>query len=117
MVGRGIDLKGEETIPSLLTALGLAVFFVFILGVGVAGVPATHHGRARLWYSLFLRWPGAYLPPLGLRWILSFAHCSLVVFIIVCITKPDIHSKVCSRCKAWFAPRDHLMFSSRSWVR
>ena len=60
--------KGEKkTIPSLLTALGLAVFFVFILGLWVSleRPPLRTMGETRLWYSLFLPLAGLYPTAVG----------------------------------------------------
>jgi len=34
-------------------------------------------GETRLWYSLFLRWPAAYLPPLGLPLDIVVHHVAL----------------------------------------
>jgi len=64
-------------------------------------------GETRLWYSFFL-------PLAGLityqrwryKWILSFTTVLSTVFIIVNITKPDIHNKVLMPAlqSPWFAP-------------
>ena len=84
--------KGEKkTVPSLLTALGLAVFFAFILGLWVSleRPPLRTMGETRLWYSLFLPLAGLLTyRRWGYRWILSFTTVLSAVFIIINITKP-----------------------------
>jgi ABC-type transport system involved in cytochrome c biogenesis permease subunit len=108
--GALIALKGEKkTVPSLLTALGLAVFFAFILGLWVSleRPPLRTMGETRLWYSLFLPLAGLLTyRRWGYRWILSFTTVLSAVFIIVNITKPDIHNKVLMPAlqSPWFAP-------------
>lgn len=99
----------KKTIPTLFTALGLAVFFAFILGLWMSleRPPLRTMGETRLWYSFFL-------PLAGLltyqrwryKWILSFTTILSSVFVIVNITKPDIHNKVLMPAlqSPWFAP-------------
>ncbi len=99
----------SKTVPTLLTITGLAVFFAFILGLWISleRPPLRTLGETRLWYSFFL-------PLAGLityqrwryKWILSFTTLLSMVFIIINITKPDIHNKVLMPAlqSPWFAP-------------
>lgn len=101
--------SNKKTPPTLLTALGLCVFFAFIVGLWISleRPPLRTMGETRLWYSFFLpvaalityqRW--------GYKWILSFSTVLSTVFIIVNLAKPDIHNKVLMPAlqSPWFAP-------------
>ncbi|OJV35803.1 MAG: cytochrome C assembly protein [Bacteroidia bacterium 43-41] len=99
----------KKLLPTLLTILGLGVFFSFIIGLWISleRPPLRTMGETRLWYSFFL-------PVAGLityqrwkyRWILSFSTILSAVFIAVNIVKPDIHNKVLMPAlqSPWFAP-------------
>ena len=99
----------KKTVPSLLTGLGLVVFFAFILGLWMSleRPPLRTMGETRLWYSFFLPLAGLLTyQRWGYKWILSFTTVLSTVFIIVNITKPDIHNKVLMPAlqSPWFAP-------------
>lgn len=99
----------KKIVPSLLTTLGLAVFFIFILGLWMSleRPPLRTMGETRLWYSFFLPLAGLLTyQRWGYKWILSFTTVLSAVFVIVNITKPDIHNKVLMPAlqSPWFAP-------------
>lgn len=102
--------KSAKTSPVyLLTAIGLLVFFAFILGLWISleRPPMRTMGETRLWYSFFL-------PLTGLitysrwkyKWILSFSFILSCVFICINIFKPEIHNKTLMPAlqSPWFAP-------------
>ena len=92
-----------------LTLAGILVFFAFILGMWISleRPPLKTMGETRLWYSFFL-------PVAGLivysrwryKWILSFSTMLSLVFILVNLFKPEIHSKTLMPAlqSPWFAP-------------
>ncbi len=99
----------KKLIPTLLTLVGLTVFFVFILGLwqSLERPPLRTMGETRLWYSFFLPVAGLITyQRWGYKWILSFSTILSAVFIIVNIVKPDIHNKVLMPAlqSPWFAP-------------
>ena len=101
--------RNKKLFPTLLTVLGLGVFFVFILGLWMSleRPPLRTMGETRLWYSFFLPVAGLITyQRWGYRWILSFSTILSAVFIIVNIAKPDIHNKVLMPAlqSPWFAP-------------
>jgi Cytochrome c biogenesis factor len=102
--------KSKKSLPVyLLTAAGLVLFFVFILGMWISleRPPMRTMGETRLWYSFFL-------PMAGLitysrwkyKWILSFSTILSAVFICINIFKPEIHNKTLMPAlqSPWFAP-------------
>ena len=91
------------------TGAGLAVFAAFILAfwMTIERPPLRTMGETRLWYSLFL-------PTAGLmvysrwkyKWILTFSTLMALIFIMVNLMKPEIHSKTLMPAlqSPWFAP-------------
>lgn len=91
------------------TMAGILVFFAFILGkwISLERPPLKTMGETRLWYSFFV-------PVAGLivysrwryKWILSFSTVLSLVFILVNLFKPEIHSKTLMLAlqSPWFAP-------------
>lgn len=99
----------KKLMPTLLTTLGLVVFFVFILGLwqSLERPPLRTMGETRLWYSFFLPVAGIITyQRWNYKWILSFSTILATVFIIVNVVKPDIHNKVLMPAlqSPWFAP-------------
>jgi len=86
----------NKTIPALLTVAGLLIFALFIAGLwhSLERPPLRTMGETRLWYAFFLPVAGllTYLR-WNYKWILSFTTLLAAVFIVVNITKPDIHNK------------------------
>ncbi len=101
--------KGKNAIATGVTALGLAVFFAFIIAIWVTleRPPLRTMGETRLWYSFFLPFAGllVYVRK-GYKWILSFTTVMATVFVCVNIFKPEIHSKALMPAlqSPWFAP-------------
>ena len=99
----------NKTIPALLTVAGLLIFALFIAGLWhfLERPPLRTMGETRLWYAFFLPVAGllTYLR-WNYKWILSFTTLLAAVFIVVNITKPDIHNKALMPAlqSLWFAP-------------
>ena len=101
--------KERRSLTFGLTLAGILVFFAFILGMWISleRPPLKTMGETRLWYSFFL-------PVAGLivysrwryKWILSFSTMLSLVFIMVNLFKPEIHSKTLMPAlqSPWFAP-------------
>ena len=91
------------------TAAGLALFFIFIIGLWISQKhpPLQTMGDTRLWYS-------ALLPVVGLgvywrwhyRWILSFSTLLAAIFVCVNLMKPELHTQALMPAlqSPWFAP-------------
>lgn len=107
-VGSAALFKSKK-LAALLFGAGVAIFTAFILGywVSLGRAPMKSMGETRLWYSffvsatswvLFLRWKYRFLLPFGA--ILS------TVFVIINITKPEIHTTMLMPAlqSAWFIP-------------
>ncbi len=109
-VGSVFALRGrKKLLPTLLTVAGLAVFFIFIMGLwqSLERPPLRTMGETRLWYSFFLPVAGLITyQRWGYKWILSFSTILAAVFVVVNIVKPDIHNKVLMPAlqSPWFAP-------------
>lgn len=108
--GAAAALRGRR--PLLIygfTAIGLAIFFTFILGMWISleRPPMRTMGETRLWYAFFL-------PLAGLityarwhyKWILSFSFILSLVFVCINIFRPEIHNKTLMPAlqSPWFAP-------------
>ena len=101
--------KEQKTRVYVFTFLGLAVFFVFILGMWISleRPPLRTMGETRLWYSFFLPLAGIIVySRWHYKWILSFSTLLSLVFICVNLFKPGIHSKALMPAlqSPWFAP-------------
>ncbi len=108
--GSIVYLKGRgERIANLLMLLGIAIFATFIAGfwMHLERPPMRTMGETRLWYSLFLSSVG-YLAYRRWRygWLLSFSAVVAVVFVVINLLKPEIHSKSLMPAlqSAWFVP-------------
>lgn len=100
----------EHRIPTyVLTALGIVIFMAYIAGMWISleRPPLRTMGETRLWYSFFM-------PVAGLitwsrwryRWILSFSSLMALVFVMINLLKPEIHSTTLMPAlqSPWFAP-------------
>ena len=101
--------KGKTRTTIVATAIGLAIFFAFIIAMWVTleRPPLRTMGETRLWYSFFLPLAGLLVyARKRYRWILSFTTVLATVFICVNIFKPEIHSKALMPAlqSPWFAP-------------
>ena len=91
------------------TGLGSLVFFIFIVGLWISleRPPMRTMGETRLWYSFFLSIIGLILYiKCKYKWILSFSTLMSLVFVIINVMKPEIHSKTLMPAlqSAWFVP-------------
>ena len=101
--------KGQTKTAIATTAIGLAVFFSFILimWITLERPPLRTMGETRLWYSFFLPLAGLIVyARWRYKWILTFSTLLATVFICVNIFKPEIHSKALMPAlqSPWFAP-------------
>ena len=108
-VGAWAAWKGRSRVAYITTALGLAVFFTFIVGLWVTldRPPLRTMGETRLWYSFFLPLAGLIVySRWKYKWILSFSTILALVFICVNLFKPEIHDKTLMPAlqSPWFAP-------------
>jgi cytochrome c-type biogenesis protein CcsB len=108
-VGAWAAWKGRSRVAYATTAVGLAVFFAFIVGLWVSleRPPLRTMGETRLWYSLFLPMAGLLVySRWKYKWILSFSTLLAAVFIIINLLKPEIHNKTLMPAlqSPWFAP-------------
>ena len=92
-----------------VTGLGSLVFFLFIVGLWMSleRPPLRTMGETRLWYSFFLSIIGLILYiKCKYKWILSFSTLMSLVFVIINVMKPEIHSKTLMPAlqSAWFVP-------------
>ena len=109
VLGAVFAWKERRGLTLAFTLAGILVFFAFILGMWISleRPPLKTMGETRLWYSFFV-------PVAGLivysrwryKWILSFSTVLSVVFILVNLLKPEIHSKTLMPAlqSPWFAP-------------
>ena len=101
--------KHKTVVAYASTALGLTVFFAFIIAMWVSleRPPLRTMGETRLWYSFFLPLAGLIVySRWKYKWILSFSTMMAVVFICINLFKPEIHSKALMPAlqSPWFAP-------------
>ena len=91
------------------TVIGLLVFFSFIvlMWISLERPPLRTMGETRLWYSFFLPFAGLMVySRWKYKWILSFSTLMSLIFIMVNLFKPEIHSKALMPAlqSPWFAP-------------
>ena len=107
--GAVLAWKGRKRGALACTLSGIAVFMAFIVGMWVAleRPPMLTMGETRLWYSFFLPVAGVIVySRWRYKWILSFSTMLALVFILINILKPEIHTKELAPVlrSAWFAP-------------
>lgn len=100
---------GKRSSAIINYGLGILVFFSFILAMWITleRPPLRTMGETRLWYSFFLAVAGMIVYcRWKYKWILSFSTIMSLVFIIVNLLKPEIHSKnlMPALQSPWFAP-------------
>lgn len=95
--------------PVVLTLAGVLVFgcFILLMWLSLDRPPMRTMGETRLWYTFFLSAIGLvmYLK-WRYHWILSFSLVVASVFIIINLTRPEIHSKdlMPALQSVWFVP-------------
>ena len=101
----------------MLSGLGSAIFLVFIIGfwIGLDRPPLRTMGETRLWYSFFLSVVGmALYGKCRYPWMLGFSTLMSLVFTLINILKPEIHSQTLMPAlqSLWFVPHVSVyMFS------
>lgn len=109
IVGAVLAFRNKRSGAVAFSSLGIAVFLVFIAGMWLSleRPPLRTMGETRLWYSFFLGVIG-----LGLylkcryKWVLAFSTVMSLVFILINLLKPEIHSKTLMPAlqSPWFVP-------------
>ena len=109
MAGAGLAFRSKRKVAVGISGLGSLVFFLFIIGMWMSleRPPLRTMGETRLWYSFFLSIIGLILYiKCRYKWILSFSTLMSLVFIMVNVLKPEIHSKTLMPAlqSPWFVP-------------
>lgn len=108
-VGAIFSVKGKAKVAMAMTAVGLAIFLVYIIlmWLSIGRPPLRTMGETRLWYSFFLSLAGliVYLR-YRYRWLLSLTTVMAAVFICINLLKPELHSTTLMPAlqSPWFAP-------------
>ncbi len=98
-----------KALSHIIMLAGIAIFSAFIIGFWISSErpPMRTMGETRLWYSFFLALVG-YIAFLRWKyaWLLSFSSVVAVVFVMINILKPEIHSKnlMPALQSPWFVP-------------
>lgn len=93
----------------VLAGLGFVIYGIFItlLWINLERPPMRTMGETRLWYSFFLVLVG-YITYVKWRykWMLSYSLFVAMIFVVVNILKPEIHSKnlMPALQSIWFVP-------------
>lgn len=108
-IGAYCAWKRQQRVAYLLTAIGLTIFFIYILLMWhtLERPPMRTMGETRLWYSFFLPLAGIIVYARSCyHWILSFSTLLASVFIGINLLKPEIHTKAMMPAlqSPWFAP-------------
>ena len=106
----GLLLFSKKTrLGLLLTGLGFVVFgtFIALLWVNLERPPMRTMGETRLWYSFFIVLVGTIIyAKWRYKWMLSYSLFVAMIFVIINIVKPEIHSKnlMPALQSIWFVP-------------
>ena len=95
LAGAYFGFREKLGLAMSFTGLGTLVFFVYIVGMWIAleRPPLRTMGETRLWYSFFLSIIGVVLyAKCRYRWVLGFSTLMSLVFVLVNLLKPEIHS-------------------------
>ena len=109
IIGSVLAWRGRRA-PALVSYVaGTLVFFGFMVAMWVAleRPPMRTMGETRLWYSFFMAVAGIIVySRWKYKWILSFSTIMALVYIVVNLLKPQIHSKAMMPAlqSPWFAP-------------
>ena len=114
-IGAYCAWKRQQRMAYLLTAIGLTIFFIYILLMWhtLERPPMRTMGETRLWYSFFLPLAGIIVYARSrYHWILSFSTLLASVFIGINLLKPEIHTKAMMPAlqSPWFAPPCHCLY-------
>lgn len=114
-------ISKKNKIVDILTILGILIFGAFIVGlwIGQDRPPLRTMGETRLWYSFFLALIG-YITYKHWKynWILGFSVLVAIVFVIINIVKPEIHSTnlMPALQSYWFVPHVTVYILSYSML-
>lgn len=101
--------KNTKILSHVFMLLGIGIFTAFIIGFWISSErpPMRTMGETRLWYSFFLASVG-YIAFRRWKypWLLSFSALVAIVFVMVNLLKPEIHSKnlMPALQSPWFVP-------------
>lgn len=109
LAGAILAFRDKRNMAMTFTGLGSLVFFVYIVGMWISleRPPLRTMGETRLWYSFFLSIIGGVLyAKCRYRWILGFSTLMSLVFVLINLLKPEIHSKALMPAlqSVWFVP-------------
>lgn len=109
IVGAALAWNDKHVAATAITLAGVVVLAVYIgwLWVSLSRPPMRTMGETRLLYSLFLPMAGALIyARWHYRWVLSFTTLLALVFVVINILKPEIHTKnlMPALQSLWFAP-------------
>ncbi len=102
-------LSKKRFLCNFFITAGIAVFATFIVGlwIGTGHPPLKTMGETRLWYSFFLVLVG-YITYLrwGYKWIVAYSVSVSLVFILINLLKPQIHTAnlMPALQSIWFVP-------------
>ncbi len=117
-----LAFRTKKTIlVDILTILGIFIFGAFIIGlwIGQDRPPLRTMGETRLWYSFFLALIGyGTYKHWKYNWILGFSNLVAIVFVIINIVKPEIHSTnlMPALQSYWFVPHVTVYILSYSML-
>lgn len=111
VAGAGLALRSTtyNRVAMWFTVAAVAVLAAFIVGLGLTlhRPPMRTMGETRLWYSFFMFVAGAITyRRWHYRWILSFSTLMAAVFMIINLTRPEIHDHTLMPAlqSVWFIP-------------
>ena len=111
IIGAGLALRSTSykraAMWFTLAAVGVLAVFIVALGVTLHRPPMRTMGETRLWYSFFMFVAGAITyRRWHYRWILSFSTLMAAVFMIINVTRPEIHDHTLMPAlqSVWFIP-------------
>lgn len=100
-------LKSKWTDIFMITGIVVFALFIATLWISLERPPMRTMGETRLWYSLFLSLVGFITyKRWGYKWLLSFSCMMAVLFVMINLLKPEIHSKTLMPAlqSLWFVP-------------
>jgi ABC-type transport system involved in cytochrome c biogenesis permease subunit len=104
-----VNTKVSRRMVDILSVAGIAVFasFIVLLWIGLERPPMRTMGETRLWYSFFLALVGFITyKHWKYKWLLSYSNLVAIVFVMINLLKPEIHSKSLMPAlqSVWFVP-------------
>lgn len=104
-----VNTKTNRRVVNVLSAAGIVGFasFIVLLWVSLERPPMRTMGETRLWYSFFLSLVGyVTYRHWKYKWLLSYSNLVAIVFVLINLLKPDIHSKSLMPAlqSVWFIP-------------